>query len=307
MKSIIRYFIALIISFSVISCSKVPITGRKQLKLLPNSMLLQMGEANYATFLKDNPAVHPPTRESAEVTAVGVRVSQAVDRFMNDNGMSKNIAGYKWEFNIVDSKDINAWCMPGGKVVVYTGIMPLVKDDAGLAVVMGHEIAHAIANHGNERMSQQLAIQLGGISLAVAMQQKPQQTQDIFMASYGVASTLGSLAYSRQHELEADKLGLIFMAMAGFDPARAVSFWQEMARASAANKPPEFLSTHPSDERRIAQIQAFLPEAQKYYQAKSGNPAAGVKDNGNKPPVSQPPQAIPPKSPDAKKLGLKVK
>lgn len=307
MKSFTKYFVAFLLGFFVVACSKVPITGRKQLKLLPNSMLLQMGQANYATFLKENPAVNPPTKESAEVTAVGVRVSQAVDKFMNDNGMAKNLAGYKWEFNIVDSKDINAWCMPGGKVVVYTGIMPLAKNDAGLAVVMGHEIAHAVANHGNERMSQQLAIQLGGISLALAIQQKPQQTQDIFLASFGVASTLGSLAYSRQHELEADKLGLIFMAMAGYDPIRAVTFWQEMAKVSAGNKPAEFLSTHPSDERRIAQIQAFLPEAQKYYHSNLGNPATEVKETGNKTAVSQPAQAIPPKSPDAKKLGLKIK
>jgi len=251
---------------AIISCSKVPITGRKQLKLLPDSMLMEMGQSNYATFLKENPAVNPPTRQSVEVTVVGTRISKAVEKYLKDNGLSKKIEGYKWEFNVVDSKDVNAWCMPGGKVVVYTGILPLTKDDAGLAVVMGHEIAHAIADHGNERMSQELAVQAAGIGLQVFMQQKPQETQQIFMSAFGVGSQLGMLGYSRQHELEADKLGLVFMAMAGYDPERAVSFWQEMSKVGGA-KPPEFMSTHPSDERRIAQIQAFMPEAKKYYVA----------------------------------------
>lgn len=246
------------------SCQKVPITGRKQLKLLPSSMINSMGNENYAAFLKENPAVSPPTVQSAEVTEVGQRISAAVVKYMNDNGMAKRIEGYKWEFNTVNSKDVNAWCMPGGKVVVYTGILPLTKDDAGLAVVMGHEIAHAIAEHGNERMSQELAIQAAGIGLEVYMQQKPQQTRDIFMSAFGVGSQLGILAYSRQHELEADKLGLIFMAMAGYDPERALSFWKEMAAAGTSNVP-EFLSTHPSDEHRIAEITKFLPEARKYY------------------------------------------
>jgi predicted Zn-dependent protease len=264
MKRIHRNILIAFLGIAIISCSKVPITGRKQLKLLPDNMMMEMGQTNYAAFLKENPAVSPPTRQSAEVTQVGIRISKAVEKYMNDNGLAKEIAGYKWEFNVVDSKDVNAWCMPGGKVVVYTGILPLTKDDAGLAVVMGHEIAHAIADHGNERMSQELAVQAAGIGLSVYMQQKPQQTQDIFLSAFGVGSQLGILGYSRQHELEADKLGLVFMAMAGYNPERAVSFWQEMAKVGGA-KPPEFMSTHPSDERRIAQIQAFMPEAKKYY------------------------------------------
>ncbi|MBK7027931.1 MAG: M48 family metallopeptidase [Bacteroidales bacterium] len=283
----------------VTACQKVPITGRKQIKLLPASTMAQMGNESYTSFLKDNPPVNPPTVQSALVTSVGQRVSLAVNKYMNENGFSKRIEGYKWEFNTVQSADVNAWCMPGGKVVVYTGILPLTKDDAGLAVVLGHEIAHAIADHGNERMSQQLAIQLGGISLAVAMQQKPQQTQDIFMMAYGVGSQLGQLAYSRQHELEADKLGLIFMAMAGYNPERAISFWQEMA-AQGGNKPPEIISTHPSDERRIAQIRSFLPEAMKYYQqgkavnTNTQNPPSDPANN-NTQPTTKP------------KVGVKVK
>jgi predicted Zn-dependent protease len=264
MNKIFRNLFVLFIGIAIISCSKVPITGRKQLKLLPNSMIMEMGQSNYASFLKENPAVSPPTRQSAEVTAVGIRISQAVEKYLKDNGLSKKIEGYKWEFNVVDSKEVNAWCMPGGKVVVYTGILPLTKDDAGLAVVMGHEIAHAIADHGNERMSQELAVQAAGMGLQIYMQQKPQQTKDIFMSAFGVGSQLGMLGYSRQHELEADKLGLVFMAMAGYNPERALSFWQEMSKIGG-NKPPEIMSTHPSDERRIAQIQAFMPEAKKYY------------------------------------------
>jgi len=276
MNKITRNVVACLIGLSIISCTKVPITGRKQLKLLPDSMMAEMGQTNYAAFLKENPAVSPPTRQSAEVTAVGLRISKAVEKYMKDNNLSHKIAGYKWEFNVVDSKEVNAWCMPGGKVVVYTGILPLTKDDAGLAVVMGHEIAHAIADHGNERMSQELAVQAAGIGLQVFMQTKPQATQDIFMSSFGVGSQLGILAYSRQHELEADKLGLVFMAMAGYNPERAVSFWQEMAKMGG-NKPPEIVSTHPSDERRIAQIQAFLPEAKKYFIAYT--PETGTKSN----------------------------
>ena len=276
MNKITRNVVACLIGLSIISCTKVPITGRKQLKLLPDSMMAEMGQTNYAAFLKENPAVSPPTRQSAEVTAVGLRISKAVEKYMKDNNLSQKIAGYKWEFNVVDSKEVNAWCMPGGKVVVYTGILPLTKDDAGLAVVMGHEIAHAIADHGNERMSQELAVQAAGIGLQVFMQTKPQATQDIFMSSFGVGSQLGILAYSRQHELEADKLGLVFMAMAGYNPERAVSFWQEMAKMGG-NKPPEIMSTHPSDERRIAQIQAFLPEAKKYYIPYT--PETGTKSN----------------------------
>lgn len=258
----------LAVSLIVFSCSTVPLTGRRQLKLLPDSQINEMSNANYASFLKENPPVNPPTQKSAEVTAVGQRVSEAVERYMNSNGLSDRIKGYSWEFNTVNSPDVNAWCMPGGKVVVYTGLLPLTKDDAGLAVVMGHEIAHAIAGHGNERMSQQLAIEAAGMGLDIYMQQKPQQTRDIFMTAYGVGSQLGQLAYSRQHELEADRLGLIFMAMAGYDPERALSFWEDMAKTGGA-KPPEFLSTHPSDDRRIAQIRKLMPEAKKYYEPKS--------------------------------------
>jgi predicted Zn-dependent protease len=183
---------------------------------------------------------------------------------MNDHGMSQRISGYQWEFNAVDENTVNAWCMPGGKVVVYTGLLPVTQDEASLAIVMGHEIAHAIARHGNERMSQGLIVQAGGAALQVALSQKPQETQNLFLQSYGVTSQLGMLKYSRTHESEADKMGLVFAAMAGYDPNVAVTFWERMAAQGGA-KPPELLSTHPSDETRIKDIKDFLPEALKYY------------------------------------------
>lgn len=303
MKNTFKYLAAILIATSIIACSKVPITGRKQLKLIPNSMMMEMGQSSYASFLKENPAVNPPTMASATVANVGYNVSKAVEKYLNDNNLNRLIEGYKWEFNVVDSKDVNAWCMPGGKVVVYTGLLPLTKDDAGLAVVLGHEIAHAIANHGNERMSQQLAVQLGGISLQVAMAQKPQQTQELFLTAFGVGSSLGMLAYSRKHELEADKLGLIFMAMAGYDPERALSFWQEMASVGG-NKPPEIISTHPSDQRRIEQVKAFLPEAKKYYTTPNGSQGSAVKSNTSGQVIEPSKPLI---APDPKKLGIKIK
>ena len=183
---------------------------------------------------------------------------------MTAHGHGKRIAGYKWEFNLVNDPAVNAWCMPGGKVVFYTGILPYTLDDTGIAVVMGHEIAHAIARHGNERMSQGLALQLGGASLQVALSEKSEQTQNLFLQSYGLASTVGSLKYSRKHESEADKMGLVFMALAGYNPEGAVDFWKRMSQ-SGGQKPPKILSTHPHDDKRIADIKAYLPHALKHY------------------------------------------
>lgn len=180
--------------------------------------------------------------------------------------MSHKLSNYSWEFNLVENQEINAWCMPGGKVVVYTGILPITRDEAGLAVVMGHEIAHAIAKHGNERMSQGLLAQVGGMALSTALESEPETTQQLWMAAYGLGAQIGLvLPYSRLHENEADHLGLIFMSMAGYNPNAAVSFWQHMAAKKGGKNPPEFLSTHPSDKNRILKIQALIPEAMKYY------------------------------------------
>ncbi|HRY32285.1 MAG TPA: M48 family metallopeptidase [Bacteroidales bacterium] len=261
-----RYSLLAAISLLLLAqaCQKVPLTGRRQLHLLPSALVMNLSFTSYSDFLKTHPPLPQTHQTSLDVRETGIKISQAVTQYMKDHAYSSRLQGYQWEFQAVDNKEANAWCMPGGKVVVYTGIMPMARDKEGLAVVMGHEIAHAVAGHGNERMSQLLAMQLGGLSLELAMQNQPEKTRDIFLMAYGVGSTLGQLAYSRQHELEADRLGLIFMAMAGYNPQRAITFWQEMA-AAGGNKPPEFLSTHPSDTRRIAQIKKYLPEAMKYY------------------------------------------
>ena len=178
--------------------------------------------------------------------------------------MSDRIEGFEWEFNLVKDDAVNAWCMPGGKVVVYTGILPITKNETGLAVVMGHEIAHAIARHGNERMSQQILLQYGGQTLDILLSSKPDEMRNLFLTSYGVAGGMGSLAFSRSQETEADKLGLVFMGMAGYNPEEAVTFWERMSNVGGS-KPPEILSTHPSDETRINNLRAYLPEAMKYY------------------------------------------
>jgi predicted Zn-dependent protease len=246
------------------SCSKVPITNRKQLKMLPESMMMSMALTSYNDFLSKNPPAPATDENTKMVKRVGNNISNAVTQFLNSINKSSRIKGYKWDYNLVNNPTVNAWCMPGGKVVVYSGILPYTVDETGLAVVMGHEIAHAVARHGNERMSQQLLVVMGGISLAVAMSEKPEQTQNLFLLSYGVGSTLGTLAYSRQHEYEADKMGTIFMALAGYDPAKSVDFWERMSKIGGG-KLPEFLSTHPSDEKRVAELKKYLPTAQKYY------------------------------------------
>lgn len=248
----------------IIACSRVPITNRRQFTALPESQLTAMALQEYQYFL-DSTGTVTGTADAEMVKRVGSKIAAAVEKYMSENNMSDRIANYKWEFNLVQSNDINAWCMPGGKVVFYTGILPYTKTEAGMAVVMGHEIAHAVAWHGNERMSQGLAAQLGGLALDVALAEKPAATRNLFQLAYGVGTTYGVLLpYSRTQESEADKLGLIFMAIAGYDPAEAVPFWQRMAAAGGAS-PPEFMSTHPSNERRIRDIQAYLPKAQKYY------------------------------------------
>ncbi|NWF51278.1 MAG: M48 family metallopeptidase [Ignavibacteriaceae bacterium] len=264
MKTLKYFLLLLFMGLFFYHCSTVPITGRSQLNLIPDSEINAMSFQQYDEFIKQN-KLSGNKNDLEMVKRVGKNIQTAVETYFAQNNLSKELEGYQWEFNVVESDEVNAWCMPGGKVVVYTGILPLTKDETGLAVVMGHEIAHAIAQHGNERMSQGLLQQLGGVALSVALQNEPQQTQELFLTAYGIGTTLGViLPYSRTHESEADRLGLIFMAMAGYDPNVAVEFWQRMAAQGGA-KPPEFLSTHPSDETRIADIKNELPEALKYY------------------------------------------
>jgi len=246
------------------SCTKVPITGRRQMKLLPETKLISLAQQEYTKFLAANKVLAANDSNVVLVRKIGGRISSEITKYLTAQKQAKRLNGYKWEFNVVQSTTVNAWCMPGGKVVVYTGLLPVTKDENGLAVVMGHEIAHAIAQHGNERMSQQMAIQMGGTALAVAMETQPAQTAQIFNQVYGVGSGLGALAYSRKHESEADKLGLCFMAMAGYDPNGAVTFWERMAKIGGG-APPQFLSTHPSDANRIKDIKEYMPKAMKYY------------------------------------------
>jgi len=260
------YLSIVIFLVMVTGCSKVPLTNRKQMNLIPESELIAMSLTNYNEFLSKNPPV-PSTQSDAKlVKQVGGKISASIIRYMQKNGFGERVKGYKWEFNLVNSKEINAWCMPGGKVVVYSGLLPVTQDEAGLAFVMGHEIAHAVARHGNERMSQMLLAETGGIALDLALMNKPAETRNIFMTAYGVGSTVGVLLpYSRLHESEADKLGMIFMAMSGYDPALAPSVWERMMKINTGAKPPEILSTHPSDQTRIADLRKYVPTAQKYF------------------------------------------
>jgi predicted Zn-dependent protease len=261
-----KLFPLLVLLFAIIlnSCSTVPVTGRKQVSLLPESQLVAMSLTNYDEFLNTHKLSSDKTK-TAMVKKTGTKISEAVSGFLHSVNKAELVKDYAWEFNLIQEDVPNAWCMPGGKVVVYSGILPFTKSEAGLAVVMGHEIAHAVAKHGNERMSQGMIIQFGGTALDLALSKKPDETKELFMLAYGVGAQVGvMLPYSRLHESEADKLGLIFMAMAGYNPNEAVKFWERMAAAGGA-KPPELLSTHPSDETRINKIKEFLPEAMKYY------------------------------------------
>jgi predicted Zn-dependent protease len=255
-----------ILAFSLLSsCATVPITGRKQLSIVPASEMLSMSYQQYGEFLKSN-KLSTDRAQIALVKRVGERVQGAVEQYFAQNNMSDRLKDYRWDFNVVESKEANAWCMPGGKVVVYTGILPTTKSEEGLAVVMGHEIAHAIAEHGSERMSQGLIAQMGGMALDQAMTTSPAQTKQLWMSVYGAGVQYGALLpYSRVQESEADHLGLIFMAIAGYDPREAVTFWERMAKSKDGKAAPEFLSTHPSDETRIRQIRELLPEALSYY------------------------------------------
>ncbi len=245
-------------------CARVPITGRKQLSLVNEGEMMAMANGEYGKFLQENSPMPSSDPNVVRVRNIGNKLAQAATVFLNDNKASDRIAGFEWEFNVVNDATVNAWCMPGGKVVVYTGILPVAENDAGLAVVMGHEIAHAIARHGSERMSQGLALQGAGMTLEVLTQQNPSTAGDLFLQSFGIGSQLGMLAYSRKHETEGDKMGLVFMAMAGYDPREAPKFWQRMS-AGSGGAPPELLSTHPSDETRVRDLEAYMPQALKYY------------------------------------------
>ncbi|MEW6266722.1 MAG: M48 family metallopeptidase [Thermodesulfobacteriota bacterium] len=250
----------------IIACATVPLTGRTQLNLVGDAELTKMSLTQYREVLSKSKLSDDP-RKVGMIRRVGSRIAKATEEFLRENKMGAEIKNYAWEFNLIqDDKTINAWCMPGGKIAFYTGILPVCQDENGVAVVMGHEVAHALAKHGNERMSQALLVQLGGMALAVALSEKPAATQQIFMAAYGAGATVGLLLpYSRAHEYEADRIGLTLMAKAGYDPHAAVGLWERMRDLSKGKQAPAFLSTHPAPQDRIDGIKAYIPEAMKHY------------------------------------------
>lgn len=253
----------IIIAFLFVECSTVPITGRKRLNFVKDSQVLPASFAQYKGFLEKN-KLSTNAQMTKQIKEVGAKVSAAVDRFMRSNNMQTEADAYKWEFNLVEDKTVNAWCLPGGKVVFYTGIMPICANEDGVAAVMGHEVAHAFAKHGQERMSSGQLQQLGGIAVALGTSGKSETAQQIWNMAYGVGSGVGMLAFSRTHETEADKLGLVFMIMAGYNGEEAAEVWVRMSeRAKGKKAPPQILSTHPSNESRIKTLRAYLPEAKR--------------------------------------------
>lgn len=256
-----------------LACERVPISGRKQLILVPNNDMLSMSFTQYKQFLDTSKVITTNSGDGEMVSRVGNRIRQAVEKYMTANGFSKRLEGFKWEYHLVQSSQVNAWCMPGGKIVVYSGILPYTQNEAGLATVLGHEVSHAVAEHGNERMSESLIqnglLQAGQVATGIFASGNTSMKAGLFQQAFGVVGPLAVqygrvLPHSRAQESEADHLGLIFMAIAGYDPKEAITFWNRMAKAGGGSRPPVFSSDHPSDEKRIADLQRALPEAQKY-------------------------------------------
>lgn len=268
-KKITAFF--LVIS-AVVACSTNPVTGRSQLKLVPEAELQTMATQQYQQFLSQNKTVSPSADKDAEmVRRVGQRLASAVATYYQQQGKGDALTGFKWEFNLVNDKAANAWVMPGGKCVVYTGLLPITQNEAALANVIGHEISHAIFQHGNERMSQEMIAQGLGTGVSIALANKPAATQAIFSQAFGLGAQAGVLLpFSRKHELESDRYGMRWAAMAGYNPREAIALWQRMEKASNGQAPPEFLSTHPSESTRIQQLQKYLDEALKYYKPAGG-------------------------------------
>jgi predicted Zn-dependent protease len=248
----------------VYSCAKVPLSGRNQLSLVSNAEILPMSYEQYNKVIKEGKVI-TNTPEGQMVVRVGKRISDAVNQYMIERGLESEMNGFAWEFHLIEDAQVNAWCMPGGKVAFYTGILPICQDETGVAVVMGHEVAHAIAHHARERMSNGLLVNglIGGFQVAIG--QNPSLTQNIFLQAAGFGGQLGMLSFSRKHELEADQLGLNFMALAGYDPRQAPLFWERMNQVGGA-RPPEFLSTHPGPNKRIDQLNNQMAEAMTYFE-----------------------------------------
>ncbi len=244
-----------------VSCKTNPFTGKKTLALVSNSQILPMAFQQYNQFLSENKVVKG-TSEAEMITRVGQKIAKASERWLNANGYQGYLDDYRWEYNLVKDETVNAWCMPGGKIVFYTGIMPIAKNETGVAAIMGHEVAHALANHGQQRMSAAQLQQVAGVATSVAVQNKSEETQQIIGTAFGLGSQLGvMLPFSRSHETEADRIGLQLMAIAGYNPDEAANLWRRMKANSGGQAPPEFLSTHPSSDTRIANLTAWAPAA----------------------------------------------
>jgi len=257
--------ILFVVSLFLFGCAVVPITGRKQFSLISNVQLLTLSQTNYQQVLNES-KLSKDISKIQTVERVGNKIAQATEQFLRENNMADQIKDYQWEFKLIEDDEIvNAFCMPGGKIGVYTGILEVAKDDEGIATVLAHEVAHAIANHAGERISQLLLVELGEVTLSDALSKNPGKTSQIWMLAYGIGTNIGIiLPYSRTQELEADRIGLILMAKAGYDPRSAISFWERM-NEKAKSRPLEFLSTHPAPERRIEDIRKTIPEALEYY------------------------------------------
>ncbi|SMC56557.1 M48 family metallopeptidase [Cellulophaga tyrosinoxydans] len=256
MKKIV---LILAIFLGVSACKVNPFTGKKMLNMYPNSQIFPTAFAQYDQFLTENKTVEN-TAEARMITTVGQRIASAAERWLTANGYPGYLKDYKWEYNLVQDETVNAWCMPGGKIVFYTGILPICKGETGVAVVMGHEVAHALADHGAQRMSAATFQQLGAVAGNIAI--KDEQTRNTFNQAYGLGSQLGvMLPFSRGHETEADRIGLQIMAIAGYNPDEAAELWKRMKANSGGEAPPEFMSTHPSNDTRIANLTAWAPLA----------------------------------------------
>ena len=262
---------AIVLAATMYACTTVPITGRKQLTGVPGAPgtqeIITMSADTYV-HLMDSVQLSQDQEQVNRIKRVGNKIKGAVEEYLTDNGYQDLLQGFNWEFNLIKDDDmVNAWAMPGGKVAFYTGIMPICQDDLGVAVVMGHEVAHAIAKHGEERINQTYAKQVGMTVGAIALGENPGVAEQLIYESVGYGTDLGLLSFSRTHESEADELGLVFMAIAGYDPREAPKFWERMSANSGGNQPPEFLSTHPSHETRIERLNEAMPKALEYYMA----------------------------------------
>ena len=257
-----------LILFIFYSCGSVPVTGRRQLNLVSDAEVLSLSLTEYNEYIK-TAKKSTNSANTAMVTNVGSRIAEAVSAYYKYVGMESELSNFAWEFVLVEDEQVNAFCMPGGKIVVYTGILPVTKDETGLAVVVGHEVGHAVAKHASERMSQQMLAQYGAAGVGAVLGKSSSGVQSVAQTVFGLGAQYGVLAYSRKQELEADFLGMVFMGIAGYSPEAALPFWERMAQNG--NSAPEFLSTHPSDATRIAGIRQKLPEAMEYYKAIHGN------------------------------------